>query len=130
MKIFIVLAVAIAAVSASKDQIVNLAANDPQVMLGLFNEFQWEFGREYAPAERRMRLANFQKFVKDAARYNEEDDDVTYGITLFADLTEAEIENMHGFNATEMPAGDDDDDEPQEVNPKFNLGANHQSKLG
>jgi len=129
MKIFIVLAVAIAAVSASRDQIVNLAAGDPQVMLGLFNEFQWEFGREYAPAERRMRLANFQKFVRDAARYNEEEDDVTYGITLFADLTEAEIENMHGFNATAMP-DEEVDDEPQEINPKFNLGSNHQGRFG
>ena len=58
---FVLLVVAIAAVSASNDQMVNLAAGDPKVMLGLFNEFQWEFGREYAPAERRMRLANFQK---------------------------------------------------------------------
>ena len=92
---FIVLMVAFAAVSASKDQIVNLAAGDPKVMLGLFNMFQYEYGREYAPAERRMRLANFQQFVKYAAKLNEEDDEVTYGVTLFADLTEAEAEILH-----------------------------------
>merc|ERR1712002_1364885 len=111
MKMFIVLVVAIAAVSASKDQLVNLAAGDPQVMLGLFNQFQWEFGKEYEPAERRIRLANFQRFVKQAASYNEEDDDVTYGITLFADMTEDEAE-----------------DDP--ANPKFNLGTNHQARFG
>ena len=129
MKMFIVLMVAIAAVSASKDQIVNLAAGDPKVMLGLFNMFQYEYGREYAPAERRMRLANFQQFVKDAAKLNEEDDEVTYGVTLFADLTEAEAENMKGFNATGMTP-DAEEDQPQDVNPKFNLGSNHQGKFG
>ena len=69
-----------------------------------------------------------RRFVKDAARYNKEDEDVTYGITLFADLTEAEAENMLGFNGTNFPTNEDD--EPQEINPKFNLGANHQSKFG
>jgi len=129
MNMFIILMVAVAAVSGSKDQIVNLANGDPKIMLGLFNMFQYEYGKEYAPSERRLRLANFRQFVKDAARYNEEDEDVTYGITMFADLTEAEAENMRGFNATGM---NDDDDvyEQAEVNPKFNLGANHQSRYG
>jgi len=120
--------VAVAAVSASKDQIVNLAAEDPKVMLGLFNMFQYEYSREYEPSERRMRMTLFRQFVKDAARYNEEDEGVTYGITLFADRTEAEAANMRGFNATGMPA--DEDSEPQDVNPELNLGANHQGRMG
>jgi len=127
MKMFVLL-VAIAAVSASPNQIVNLAAEDPKVMLGLFNMFQYEYGMEYEPAERRMRLANFRQFVKDAARYNAEDDGVTYGITLFADRTEAEIENMRGFNATGL--SDEDVELQEEVSPKFNLGANHQNRFG
>merc|ERR1712002_111408 len=133
MKMFIVLVVAIAAVSASKDQLVNLAAGDPQVMLGLFNQFQWEFGKEYEPAERRIRLANFQRFVKQAASYNEVDDDVTYGITLFADMTEAEAARMYGFNSTDVPQSvgeKEDDDEDDPANPKFNLGTNHQARFG
>jgi len=90
--------------------------------------FQYEYSREYEPSERRMRMTLFRQFVKDAARYNEEDEDVTYGITLFADRTEAEVENMRGFNATAMPA--EEDDGPQDVNPAFNLGANHQGRMG
>ena len=66
--------------------------------------------------------------MKDAARYNEEDEAVTYGVTPFADMTEAEIESMLGFNSTDVPANEND--EPREIHPEFNLGANHQSKFG
>ena len=61
MNMFIILMVAVAAVSGSKDQIVNLANGDPKIMLGLFNMFQYEYGKEYTPSERRLRLANFRQ---------------------------------------------------------------------
>ena len=41
---------------------------------------------------------------------------------------------MYGFNSTNVPESNvpesDQDDEPQEVNPKFNLGSNHQGRYG
>ena len=71
------------------------------------------------------------RFVKRAASYNAEEDDVTYGITVFADMTEAEAERMYGFNSTNVPELESsEDDEPQEFNPKFNLGSNHQGRYG
>jgi len=129
MKMFVVFMVAIAAAAASKDELVNLAANDPKVMLGLFNMFQHDFQKHYSSSEKRMRLANFNKFVKRAAQYNAEEEDVTYGITLFADRTDAEVENMRGFNATGMDLQADEDDH-DEVDPLTLLGSNHQSRYG
>ena len=74
------------------------------------------------------------RFVKKAAQYNAEEDDVTYGITIFADLTEAEAELMRGFNATNIMNMSTSDKakgyEAQAINPKFNLGYNHQSRYG
>ena len=38
---------------------------------------------------------------------------------------------MYGFNSTNVPEIEsNEDDEPQEVNPKFNLGNNHQGRYG
>jgi len=114
--IFFVALLAIAA--ASKDQLVNLAANDPKLMVALFNDFVRTEGRVFeTPTEARMRMRNFNDFVKMTAKWNAEDEDVDYGITTFADWTEAEYEGTLGFNSTGMPSAPaptpiDDDDGP------------------
>jgi len=100
--IFFVTLLAVAA--ASKDQMVNLAANDPKLMVALFNDFVRTEGRVFeTPAEGRLRMRNFNNFVKMAAKWNAEDEDVDYGITTFADWTLAEYEQTLGFNSTGMP---------------------------
>ena len=43
-----------------------------------------------------------RKFVKEAARINAEQDEITVGITFFADLTEEEKRMYHGANLTEQ----------------------------
>merc|ERR1719342_1170652 len=101
--IFFLALLAIAA--ASKDQLVNLAANDPKLMVALFNDFVRTEGRVFeTPTEARMRMRNFNDFVKMTAKWNAEDEDVDYGITTFADWTEAEYEGTLGFNSTGMPS--------------------------
>ena len=57
----LVTVVVIAVVPASREQIINLAAENPRIMLGLFNQFQQEFGKKYSPDERKMRLTYFRK---------------------------------------------------------------------
>ena len=50
----------------------------------------------------RSEFSNFyRKFVKEAAKVNEEQQDITVGVTFFADLTEEEKVQYHGANVTE-----------------------------
>jgi len=101
MKIFFLLALFSAALAG--ENIVNLADGNPTLLLNLFNEFQHNFEQQYTLSERRMRLSLFRKFVAKAAERNAEEPDVEYGLTIFADRTEAETANMLGLNAS-MPA--------------------------
>ena len=39
--------------------------------------------------------------MKEAAKVNEEQEDITVGVTFFADLTEEEKVQYHGANVTE-----------------------------
>ena len=60
--IFFVTLLAVAA--ASKDQMVNLAANDPKLMVALFNDFVRAEGRVFeTPVEARLRMRNFNEYV-------------------------------------------------------------------
>ena len=60
--IFFVTLLAVAA--ASKDQMVNLAANDPKLMVALFNDFVRTEGRVFeTPVEARLRMRNFNEYV-------------------------------------------------------------------
>jgi len=49
-----------------------------------------------------MRMAIFRSFVKKAAKINAEQEDITVGITFFADLTEEEKKSYHGANVTDQ----------------------------
>ena len=101
---------AVLACTLAKERMVNLANKDPRVLQALFKNFQHAEGRHYANAqEARMRLKNFRKFVATMAQANDRDDGVEYGITFFADLTEAEARQYYGFQnntalAPEAPA--------------------------
>ena len=54
----------LAIAAASKDQLVNLAANDPKLMVALFNDFVRTEGRVFeTPTEARMRMKNFNQYV-------------------------------------------------------------------
>ena len=101
---------AVMACTLAKERMVNLANKDPRVLQALFKNFQHAEGRHYANAqEARMRLKNFRKFVATMAQANDKDDGVEYGVTFFADLTEAEAQQYYGFGnntalAPEAPA--------------------------
>jgi len=105
MQFFILVAVAISAVCAA-DNIVNLASKDPLLAVALFKEFEAQHEKPYVAAERRMRLTNFRKSVAAAAALNEAEEDVEYGITLFADMTDAEVQGYMGVNSS-IPTGEE-----------------------
>ena len=116
--IFVVLAILLSATHAAQDDQVSLAAKDPRAMLRLFGDFQKTYSRHYARSERRLRLQNFDRFVKNADELNRMDDDVRYGITFFADLTAEEADRLRGINETALfqdtkstPSDDGDDDD-------------------
>lgn len=110
MKTTLVL-LAVVALTLSEDRMVNLAAKDPKVLRALFSDFQHSEGRQYASAqEARMRLSNFRKFVDTMAAANDEDDGVEYGITFFADLTEAEAQQYYGFANSTLPEEESDEE--------------------
>lgn len=89
---------AVLACTLAEERMVNLANKDPRVLQALFKNFQHAEGRLYANAqEARMRLKNFRKFVGTMAKANDEPDGVEYGVTFFADLTEAEAQQYYGF---------------------------------
>ena len=125
--IFVVLVILFSAAHAAQNDQVSLAAKDPRAMLRLFGDFQKTYSRHYSRSERRLRLQNFDRFVKNADELNRMDDDVRYGITFFADLTAEEADRLRGINETALfqdtkstPSddgdddGDDDDDEGDE----------------
>ena len=89
---------AVLSCTLAQEKMVNLANKDPRVLQALFKNFQHAEGRHYANAqEARMRLKNFRKFVGTMAQANDEPDGVEYGVTFFADLTEAEAQQYYGF---------------------------------
>ena len=92
----------ISATYAGQNEEIRLAAQDPIAMLKLFNNFQSANDKHYSRLETRQRLKNFNKFVKFAAELNERDEDVQYGITLFADYTPEEANRMLGINQTAL----------------------------
>ena len=56
-------------------------------------------------AEARLRLKNFRGFVHEMAKANDEDADVEYGVTFFADLSEDEAQQYYGAgNLSEVEA--------------------------
>ena len=65
-----------------------------------------------------MRMGLFRTFVRKAAEINTEQDDITVGITFFADLTEEEKMMYHGANYTgiqeNMPYKLEQESQPQE----------------
>ena len=121
---------AVLACTLAEEKMVNLANKDPRVLQALFKNFQHAEGRHYANAqEARMRLKNFRRFVSIMARANEEDDGAEYGVTFFADLTQAEAEQYLGFNNLTAPAP-----APEEEAPRSDfVGADavdHKHRLG
>ncbi|KAL5267141.1 hypothetical protein ACHWQZ_G004243 [Mnemiopsis leidyi] len=118
MKTFIIL-FAVLACTLAKETMVNLADKDPRVLQSLFKSFQHAEGRHYANAqEARMRLKNFRKFVGDMAKANDEDEGVEYGVTFFADLTEAEAQQYYGFGNSTAPAPEVDAPAPEAPAPE------------
>jgi len=104
---------AVLACTLAEEKMVNLAAKDPKVLQALFKNFQHAEGRQYSNAqEARFRLKNFRKFVGEMATANDEPDGVEYGVTFFADLTEAESQQYYGFaNKTQVEAVEEDEEE-------------------
>jgi len=77
--------------------LVNLADGNPAVLRALFSNFKRENSRVYASAaEARLRLKNFRGFVHEMAEANNEDSEVEYGVTFFADLSEDEAQQYYG----------------------------------
>ena len=114
MKTLIIL-LAVLACTLAMDTMVNLASKEPRVLNAMFRDFQHAEGRHYANAqEARMRLKNFRKFVTEMAQANDEPDGVEYGVTIFADLTEAEAQDHYGFaNRTYIEAAEKEEVEPE-----------------
>ena len=107
---------ALLACTLADEKMINLADKNPRVLQALFKNFQHAEGRHYANAqEARMRLKNFRSFVGVMAKANDEPDGVEYGITFFADLTEAEAEQYYGFaNKTHVEAVEVEEEEGPE----------------
>ncbi|XP_063676075.1 uncharacterized protein LOC134812532 [Bolinopsis microptera] len=119
--IILLLLISLSAAYAAEDDQVSLAVKDPKAMLRLFGDFQKTYSRHYSRSERRLRLQNFNSFVKNADELNRMDEDVQYGITFSADLTAAEANRLRGINQTalfqdtaESATSDDDDDDDDE----------------
>ena len=102
MLLCLIISVAVSAVcGGSTNDMVNLAAGNPRVMGALFSNFRHDFLRSYPNAlEARLRMKNFRSFVKTMAKINEERDDITVGVTFFADRTEEEAQQYYGGNVT------------------------------
>lgn len=105
---------AVLATTLAQEKMVNLADKNPQVLQALFKNFQHAEGRVYANAqEARMRLKNFRRFVGQMAAANDEPDGVEYGVTFFADLTEAEAQQFYGFaNQTQVESAEQEVEAP------------------
>lgn len=125
---------AVLACTMAEENMVNLAAKDPKVLQALFKNFQHSEDRHYANAqEARLRLKNFRKFVGKMAAANDETDGVDYGVTFFADLTEAESQQYYGFaNKTQVDAGEEEEVEapaPEEpAGLTWGSSANHRGR--
>ena len=81
-------------------------------LLTLYREFQSGVDHDYDPAELPMRIKIFRNNLKTIAQLNSEQDSWTAGLTLFADMTEEEMDQYRGLNASFFSQGETDEDLP------------------
>jgi len=85
------------------EPLLQQATKDPLALKSLFAKFSTDNDRVYSsPLEAKLRLNMFRRFVKDAVKINDEQDEVKVGITFFADMTEEEKAMYHGANMTNI----------------------------
>jgi len=131
MKTLAIVIAVLACSALAKESMVNLAAKDPHVLQALFSTFQHDNDRHYTSAvEARMRLKNFKTFVSRMAAANDEDDGVEYGVTFFADLTEAEARQYYGFGNKTAAADEADVEEEPAVEGDLQWGGSKDWKGG
>ena len=71
-----------------------------RALLTLYREFQSQTDHEYDPAELSMRIKVFRNTLKRIAEVNSEGISWKAGLTKFADMTEEEMDNYRGVNAS------------------------------
>jgi len=110
---------------------IKLAADSPQKLQALFTQFRQDNHRVYQNnGEARMRMGIFRKFVKEAAKVNEDQEEITVGVTFFADLTEEEKVQYHGVNITEQ-VGEDIEEYVADGNPPtWGSSISHKHRYG
>jgi len=132
MKLLLLLTFVALAQCNEETEAIKLAADSPQKLQSLFTQFRRDNSRVYkSPDEARMRMGIFRKFVKEASKINSEQEDVTVGITFFADLTEEEKVQYHGANITDE-VGDDVEQYEAEDDVELTWGSSvsHKSRYG
>ena len=80
-----------------------------RALLTLFREFQSEAGHEYDPAELSLRIKIFRNTLKNIAEVNSEQNSWEAGLTEFADMTEEEMDQYRGVNASRLTHGGEED---------------------
>ena len=79
-----------------------------RALLSLYQEFQSQVNHEYDPAEVSMRIKIFRNTLKSIAEVNSQQSSWKAGVTKFADMTEAEINQYRGLNASLFTQGGED----------------------
>jgi len=122
----------LAAAALADRPMVNLADGNPAVLRALFSNFKRENSRVYSSAaEARQRLKNFRGFVHEMAQANDEEPEMEYGVTFFADLTEEEAQQYYGIgNMTEAPAPEAPAPEDDEEMLEKRSSVSHKSRYG
>jgi len=74
-------------------------------LLSLFQEYQDRVHHNYDASEAPMRLKIFRKSLQKIVEINSQNRGWTAGLTWLADLTEAEMDQFRGLNASEAQTG-------------------------
>ena len=76
-----------------------------RALLKLYREFQFQVDHEYDPAELPKRIKVFRNTLKNIAKINSKQNSWEAGLTKFADMTEEEMDQYRGMNASGLTQG-------------------------
>ena len=79
-----------------------------RALLKLYREFQSQVDHEYDPAGLPKRIKIFRNTLKNIAEINSKQNSWEAGLTKFADMTEEEMDQYRGMNASRLTQGQEE----------------------